>query len=148
MSNGRTQSAHGSSLAAISRRMVALSKEYYGKGPTSARTYHLGDLVVVLLRGGYTPAEQALLQEGHTKAVLEQRAALHEVMRPRLKQVVEEELRRGVCAFMNTMHHDPDVNAELFLLEPHGFEETIESADGAAPRRAAGDGRTLASEGH
>ena len=31
---------HGATLAAISRRIVGLLKEHYGKGPTQARTYY------------------------------------------------------------------------------------------------------------
>lgn len=111
------QSAH-STMAAISRRIVALVKEYYGKGPTRARTYHMGDLVVVLLSGGYTPVEKTLIEDGRSQAVMDQRAAFQEAMRPRFKRVIEEEMRRRVLAFMSTMHHDPDLNAELFVLEP------------------------------
>lgn len=112
------ESPHGTTLAIISRRIVALIKEYYGKGPTKARTYHLDDLVVVVLSGGYTPVERTLIEDGQAKAVLDQRAAFQEVMRPRFKQVIEEELRREVRAFMSTMHHDPDLNVELFMLAP------------------------------
>jgi uncharacterized protein YbcI len=112
------ESRHGSTLAAISRRIVTLIKEYYGKGPTKARTYHVGELVIVVLSGGYTPVERTLMEDGKAKAVLEQRAAFQEVMRPRFKQVIEEELRREVRAFMSTMHYDPDLNVELFVLAP------------------------------
>jgi uncharacterized protein YbcI len=104
-------------MGAISRRIVALIKEYYGKGPTSARTYHMGDLVVVLLVGGYTPVERTLIEEGRSQAVMDQRAAFQEAMRDRFRRVIEEEMQRGVAAFMSSMHHDPDLNVELFVLE-------------------------------
>jgi uncharacterized protein YbcI len=110
--------APGSPLAAISRRIVALVKEYYGKGPANARTYHLGDVVLVLLHGGYTPVEKTLLAGGQAQAVMDQRAVFQDVMRPRFKRVIEEELQREVLAFMSTIHHDPDLNAELFVLSP------------------------------
>ena len=112
------RSEHGARLAAVSRRVVALLKEYYGKGPTSARTYHWGDLVVVLMRGGYTVVERTLIDQGRTRAVSDQRAEFQEVMRPRFKQVIEEELHREVQAFMSSTHQDPDLNAELFVLKP------------------------------
>jgi uncharacterized protein YbcI len=108
----------GTTLAVISRRIVALVKEYYGKGPTHARTYHLGDVVLVLLHGGYTPVEKTLLADGQARAVIDQRAAFQDAMCPRFKRVIEEELQREVSAFMSTIHHDPDLNAELFLLAP------------------------------
>jgi uncharacterized protein YbcI len=110
--------APGSTLAVISRRIVALIKEYYGKGPTHARTYHMGDVVMVLLHGGYTPVEKTLFADGQAQVVMDQRAVFQDVMRPRFQRVIEEELQREVVAFMSTSHHDPDLNAELFVLAP------------------------------
>ena len=55
---------HGDVLTAVSDGMVALLKEYYGRGPTQAKTYYHDDLVVCLLRGGFTRVEQTLLDGG------------------------------------------------------------------------------------
>ena len=93
-----SQSAHGSTLAAISRRMVGLIKDYYGKGPTNARTYHWGELVVVLLSGGSTSVEKTLIADGQEQAVIDQRTAFQDAMRPRYKRVIEEEMHREVVA--------------------------------------------------
>lgn len=119
--NGHSES--GVALAAVSRRIVGLLKEHYGKGPTQARTHYSGDLVVVLLSGGYTQVEKTLIEDGRTRAVMELRAQLQEVMNDRFRQVIEEELQRGVIAFMSATHHDPDYNAELFVLAPRGSEQ-------------------------
>lgn len=105
-------------LASISRRVVGLLKEYYGKGPTTARTYFWDDLVVVLMRGGYTTVEKTLMEGGRQQAVMSQRHEFQEVMRPRFKRVIEEELRREVVAFMSSNHQEPDLYAELFVLGP------------------------------
>jgi uncharacterized protein YbcI len=132
--------AQGVTLAAISRRMVGLLKEYYGKGPTRARTYQTGEVVVVLLSGGYTQVERTLIETGRRQVVIDQRNAFQEVMRPRFKQVVEEEMRREVIAFMSATHQDPDYNAELFVLAPLDAAENgqreqdadrVATADGA-----------------
>jgi uncharacterized protein YbcI len=114
--------AHGSNLAAISRRIVGLIKEHYGKGPTGARTFQFGDLVVVLLSGGYTQAEKTLIASGRQDVVSAQRAAFQDAMYPLFRQVVEEELRRPVIAFMSATHNDPDLNVELFILESESGE--------------------------
>ena len=53
--------AHGDVLTAISDGLVALLKEFYGRGPTQAKTYYHDDLVVCVLRGGFTRVEQTLL---------------------------------------------------------------------------------------
>jgi hypothetical protein len=39
-------------------------------------------------------------------------------MRPRFKQVIEEEMQQEVVAFMSSTHHEPDLSAEIFLLRP------------------------------
>lgn len=114
--DGASRSTHGSTLAAISRRIVGLLKEHYGKGPSHARTYHSDDVLVVLVEGGYTAVEKTLLEHGHEREVIDQRAAFQEAMRPQFKRVVEEEMRRKVVAFMSAVHTDPDLNAELFVL--------------------------------
>ncbi|MBA3809863.1 MAG: DUF2294 family protein [Solirubrobacterales bacterium] len=116
-------SESGAALAGVSRRIVGLLKEHYGKGPTQARTHYSGDLVVLLLSGGYTQAEKTLIEDGRTRAVMELRAQLQEVMNDRFRQVIEEELQRGVIAFMSATHHDPDYNAEIFVLAPRGSDQ-------------------------
>ncbi len=107
-----------SPLANISRRIVGLHKEYYGKGPTKAKTYYDDDLVVVLMRGGFTKVEETLMREGRGQAVLDQRRQFQEVMRERFDEVIREELGRGVIAFMSGTHQEPDLLAEIFVLEP------------------------------
>jgi uncharacterized protein YbcI len=46
--------------AEISRAVVHFEKEFMGRGPVETRTYLLGDLIVVRLKGVLTPAEQRL----------------------------------------------------------------------------------------
>jgi uncharacterized protein YbcI len=111
-------SSKGEALSAISRRVVGILKEYSGKGPVKARAYYWGELLVVLMTGGYTIVENTLLEQGRTKAVRDQRAEFQEVMTPHLKLVIEQELGRQVIACMNSNHYDPDFNAELFVLAP------------------------------
>jgi uncharacterized protein YbcI len=52
------QAKRGDILTAISDGLVALLKEHYGRGPTRAKTYYQDDLVVCLLRGGFTRVER------------------------------------------------------------------------------------------
>lgn len=120
---------HHSPLANISRRLVGLHKEFYGKGPTKAKTYYDDDLVVVLMRGGFTRVEETLLQEGRGDAVTEQRRQFQEVMRERFDAVIQEELGRKVVAFMGGSHQDPDMLAEIFVLEPRDGEPGLLAAD-------------------
>ncbi len=104
-------------LTAISDGLVALLKEYYGRGPTRAKTYYEDDLVVCLLRGGFTRVEQTLFREGRAEAVIGQRMAFQEVMRSRFEQVVEDATGRRVVGFMSGNQQDPDMICEIFILE-------------------------------
>jgi uncharacterized protein YbcI len=124
--------ASGSHLAAVSRRVVGLIKQHYGKGPTGARTYQSGNLVVVILTGGYTTVEKTLIASGRPEAVSAQRGAFQDAMRPLFKQVVEEELRRPVIAFMSATHQDPDLSAEVFILEDDDGAAEIEPPGGGS----------------
>src|SRR3712207_475222 len=114
---------HQSVLATISNRVVRLHKEYYGKGPTKAKTYLSDELVVVLLRGGFTKVEETLLEEGRGHAVIQQRMEFQDVMQDRFKKVIEEELGREVIGFMSGSQQDPDLIAEMFVLAPRRSEE-------------------------
>ena len=98
--------------------MVALLKEYYGVGPTQAKTYYYDDLVVCLMRGGFTRVEQTLLEGGRTAAVIQQRMEFQEVMRPRFISVIEDATGRNVVGFMSGNQQDPDMICEVFVLAP------------------------------
>jgi uncharacterized protein YbcI len=97
---------------------VALLKEFYGRGPTRTKTYYSDDLVVCLLRGGFTRVEQTLRDGGRSHAVIEQRMAFQEVMRDRFVQVVEQATGRQVIGFMSGNQQDPDMICEVFILNP------------------------------
>ena len=108
----------GATRTAISEGLVALLKEFYGVGPTQAKTYIHDDLVVCLLRGGFTRVERTLLEGGRTAAVIEQRMAFQEVMRSRFTSVIEEATGREVVGFMSGNQQDPDMICEVFVLAP------------------------------
>ena len=111
--------ATGDVRTAISDGIVALLKEYYGRGPDKAKTYVSDDLVVCLLRGGFTPLEQTLLEGGHGEDVIRQRMAFQEVMRERFEQVVERATGRRVVGFMSGNQQEPDMICEIFVLAPN-----------------------------
>jgi uncharacterized protein YbcI len=110
--------AEGAALTAVSDGMVGLLKEFYGVGPTQAKTYYHDDLVVCLMRGGFTRVEQTLLEGGRTSAVLQQRMEFQEVMRDRFIAVIEHATGRRVVGFMSGNQQDPDMICEVFVLAP------------------------------
>ena len=113
-----TGTAPGDVRTAISDGLVALIKEYYGRGPDRTKTYVSDDLVVCLLRGGFTRVEQTLFQAGHADDVIRQRMAFQDVMRDRFEEVVETATGRKVIGFMSGNQQDPDMICEVFVLAP------------------------------
>lgn len=109
---------HGDELTAVSDGLVALLKEFYGRGPTQAKSYYQDDLVVCILRGGYTRVEQTLRQGGRGTAVIEQRVAFQELMRERFEDVIEKATGRRVIGFMSGNQQEPDLMCEVFVLDP------------------------------
>ena len=105
-------------LTAISDGIVGLLKEFYGRGPTRAKSYYEDDLVVCLLRGGFSRVEQTLLEGGRSAAVIQQRLEFQEVMRDRFEAVIEEATGRRVIGFMSGNQQHPDIMCEVFILAP------------------------------
>jgi uncharacterized protein YbcI len=120
------RAVHGEILTAISDGLVGLLKDYYGKGPTQAKTYYEDDLVVCVLRGGFTAVEQTLLEGGRGEAVIEQRMAFQQVMRQRFEAVVEQATGRRVIGFMSGNQQHPDMICEVFVLAPSTLFKDIE----------------------
>src|SRR6202789_4137241 len=109
---------HGDELTAISDGLVALLKEFYGRGPTQAKSYYQDDLVVCILRGGYTQVEQTLRDGGRGSAVIEQRMEVQNLIRERFEAVVEAATGRRVIGFMSGNQQEPDLMCEVFVLDP------------------------------
>ena len=103
-------------LTAISEGMVALLKEYYGRGPTRTKTFYEDDLVVCLLRGGFTRVEQTLLEGGRGASVIQQRMDFQDLMRERFNAVIETATGRKVIGFMSGNQQDPNMMCEVFVL--------------------------------
>jgi len=109
---------HGDVLTAISDGMVALLKEFYGNGPTRTKSYYADDLVVCVLRGGFSRVEETLLEGGRGAAVIQQRIEFQELMRERFEEVIEQATGRAVIGFMSGNQQHPDMMCEVFILAP------------------------------
>jgi uncharacterized protein YbcI len=85
---------------------------------TSSQSYYQDDLVVCILRGGYTQVEQTLRDGVRGSAVIEQRMQFQELMRERFEAVIEKATDRPVIGFMSGNQQDPDMMCEVFILAP------------------------------
>jgi uncharacterized protein YbcI len=109
---------HGDVLTAISDGLVALLKEFYGHGPTRTKSYYADDLVVCVLRGGFSRVEETLLEGGRGGAVIQQRMEFQDLMRMRFESVIEHATGRRVIGFMSGNQQHPDMMCEVFILAP------------------------------
>jgi uncharacterized protein YbcI len=113
-----TEALKGGALnAAISNAIVGLLRENVGKGPNKARTIHSDKIVLCVLENTMTKAEQTLAARGKKEYVLGIRHAFQETMQPELTDAVESLTGRKVVAFMSANHVNPDLAAEVFVLD-------------------------------
>jgi uncharacterized protein YbcI len=108
----------GGRRAAISNALVGLKKEFYGKGPTAAKTYFNDDWVFVVLEGGLNRNEETLLAAGEQRLVREVRLRFQETMTKTICGAVEEILERKVLTYHSQIMFDPARTVEMFLLAP------------------------------
>ena len=109
---------HGEQRAAIANGIVALFKEFYGKGPIAAKTYFNDDWVFVVLDGGLTRNEQTLVEAGEHELVRTVRLRFQEAMTDRMTGTVTAATGRRVVNYHSQLLLDPVNSVEMFLLEP------------------------------
>jgi uncharacterized protein YbcI len=108
--------ALGETRAIISKEIVRLQAEYYGKGPTKAKTYIVDDLVVVVLEESFTRAEKTLAERGERDAIQQIRRRFQQHMAESFISVVEQATGRKVRVFLSETDIAQDVSVETFLL--------------------------------
>lgn len=100
----------------VSNMIARLHKQFIGRGPTNTRTTIDGDVVVCLLEGGYTRAEQTLTQHDRADLVEAGRAGLQDSMRHAMVAEVEAIVGRRVHSFMSAGDLDRNLQVEVFVL--------------------------------
>ena len=108
----------GASLAAeISTAIVRMLREYTGRGPTKAQTTIRGNVVLVMLEQALSKGEQVLVSKGRGENVLALRHEYQEAMRDESSAKIAELTGRNVTAMMSANHLDPDLAAEIYVLD-------------------------------
>ena len=102
----------------ISNSISRLHKEFVGRGPTNSRTTIDGNLVVCLLEGGYTRAEQTLNANDKGDLVAAGRLGLQDAMRKAMIAAVEQTTGRRVHSFMSANDLEQNLQVEVFVLAP------------------------------
>jgi uncharacterized protein YbcI len=112
------QLSGGHLLSAISNSIVRILRERYGRGPMKAKTYALDDIIVVVLRaGGFTAAEQTMIDSGEPERVVEMREDFQRVIAQDYKRTIEQLTDRRVLAFLSNAHVEPEITLEVFFVD-------------------------------
>ena len=111
------QPSGGTLYMAISNAIVRLLREYTGRGPMKARTTIRDNVVLVMLEQTLTKGEQSLVNKGRADKVIEIRHEFQEAMREECMAKISELTGRNVIAMLSANHIDPDLGAEIFILD-------------------------------
>lgn len=102
----------------ITRGVVAIYKDYLGRGPTTARTVIAGDHVSTICEDGLTQAERRLVEGGEADCVRSIRRTFQVAMRDDILALVAGVTGRTPRTLLSD--HDPvaDIMVETVILEP------------------------------
>jgi uncharacterized protein YbcI len=116
--DGAADPGQGQLRTAIANALVGLKKQYYGRGPTAAKTYLCDDYVFVVMENGLTRNEQTLLEAGRQELVREYRLSFQEAVTETITSTVSQLVGRKVIGYHSQIVFDPDRVFEIFVLEP------------------------------
>ena len=115
------ENSHGtrrqSMRSQISNAMVGLKKEFYGKGPTKAKTYLNDNYVFCVMEGGLTRNEQTLIDRGHEGLVRTYRLRFQEAMETTTVEAVQQITDRSVIGYHSQIVFNPERAFEIFVLD-------------------------------
>jgi uncharacterized protein YbcI len=107
--------------------MVRMQKEFFGKGPTKAKSYMFDDMLLVVMREGMTTAERTMLEFGHPNQVRQFRQLFQDEMTEKLTSMVERLTGRRVVNYQSQVLFDPDMSLEMFVFDSSGDHPAIEA---------------------
>ena len=110
----------GETLAAITREMVRIKSESYGKGATEAKSYQCDNFLFCVLKGGITRVERTLLDHDDARLVRQVRLRFQELEGEAFTDAVERLSGRRVLTYESQILFDPDYVVEMFVLDSSG----------------------------
>lgn len=106
-------------LGLVTEAMIALHERYHHRKPLTAKSRFMGeDLLVCVLGGVYTDIEKTMIELQKSTIVQETRSAFQSAMQRKFIDDVERITGRHVLAFISNQHVGPDMEVEIFMLEP------------------------------
>ena len=109
----------GRPLAMISKEIVRIYKDQFGRGPTKVRSHFAGpDILICVLENTFTPAERSLQAMGEHQRLRDMRIFFQYASTAEFTDAVERVTGRRVRSFISGIDTNTDVACEVFVLEP------------------------------
>ena len=108
----------GEVLAAISREMVRIKAQHYGKGATEAKSYVCDQFLFCVMKDGLTPVERHLLDHDDGDLVRHLRLRFQSNMAETFVGAVERLSGHQILTYQSQILFDPDYVIEMFVLGP------------------------------
>lgn len=126
--NPKPDDDHGQTLLArISTEMVRAQKQYFGKGPTQAKSYFVDDMLFIVMKGGLTTAEETMMGFGEDDKVRDFRQTFENRMTERLTSMIEELTGRKVLTYQSQILFKPARVIEMFVFDDEARPELIQA---------------------
>jgi uncharacterized protein YbcI len=110
-------------LREISREMVRLYKEQFGRGPETVYTHHCGpNTILSILGNSLTPVEIRMREIGEVARLRDTRVMFQHATEPQFREAVERITGRRVIGFMSGIDVEHDISSEVFTLEPRSTD--------------------------
>jgi uncharacterized protein YbcI len=103
-------------IAAIAGEIQRIHGEYYGQTPGQVRVYEAGDVVVVLIEGTFTHAEQVLIGRGEADEVQVIRRRFQLASADQFRAIVQSATGRCVRTFLSDTDLPEHLAVETFVL--------------------------------
>jgi len=116
-----THDASGAMVASISREIVGIYAEYFGRGPTKAKTLWRDDVITSILEDAFTRAERVLVDGGRFEQVRMNRQAFQDQVEPLFRATIERVTGRAVQTCLSQINRD-GVAVEVFVLGAYQSE--------------------------
>ena len=136
-----TEAERARQTIAVGNAITRLHRERFGSGATTTRTVFQRNHIVSFLEDIYAPLERTLIDAGDWDQVKTTRQAFQMAMRQPFSEAVEKITGRKVAAFMSQVHLDPDMAAEIFVLEPNQADRASEEPSSTAETPSDGRGQ-------
>ena len=101
----------------VSNAMVGLKKDFYGKGPTKAKTFLNDNYIFCVMEGGLTRNEQTLIERGHEDLVRNYRLRFQEAMAGPTVEAIQRITGRSVIGYHSQIVFNPERAFEIFVLD-------------------------------